>query len=66
MSERHSCSHLIDGKCKSGWPVSNACAPWQCRDGTWMPTQSPYCMNETIAARMFPEHGGPLPSRSNG
>lgn len=60
MADRHPCSHLIDGKCKSGWPVSNACAPWLAPIG-WMPVQPPYCMNETIAARLFPEHGGPLP-----
>lgn len=65
MADRHPCSHLIEGKCKSGWPVTMACAPWPIARGKWMPVQQPYCMNETIAARLFPEHGGPLLSKGN-
>ena len=59
MADKHPCSHLIDGKCKSGWPESLACSPWPIGHGEWMPIQKPYCMNEEMAARMFPETGAP-------
>lgn len=58
MSERHPCSALINGKCKNLFPVTAACSPWQGTDGSWQ-GGTPFCMNETLTARLYPETGGP-------
>lgn len=58
MSDRHPCSALIDGRCKNGFPVTVACAPWQDARGEF-PEQTPMCMSEAHCAQIWPETGAP-------